>query len=257
MKILVLLCGGKRGGNTEKLAEAFIEGFKGKPCIDKAGAIGETALSCAALAADEERPDACSEGAHSEGDTDGQITAAFGMVPEHDQRTAGDLADADDGANEVILLRADDVRPCMGCNHCRSGAGCAIDDDMQKIYEEFLSADCVVFATPLYFWTMSGQMKCVIDRLYALGEDSRSYFSYPKKKCALLATAADTERHFWVFESLDNYYSRLVRFMQWENVGTLMVGSCGGTKQQRRIEETSALDRARVFGASLSHDLLL
>ncbi len=152
----------------------------------------------------------------------------------------------------VLRLSELDVHGCRGCNACAETDKCVQKDGMQQIYPEFIACDAVVMAGPLFFWGMPAQMKAVIDRLYALGHDNeKGYYAYPCKKCALIASAADTERHFWVFESLVNYWRRYISYMRWEDLGCLLVGSCGGTKQPRRIEKTDGLSRAYAFGKAM------
>lgn len=161
---------------------------------------------------------------------------------------------AQKAGNEVrwLPLSELEVHWCRGCNACVQTDCCVQDDGMREIYSAFEECDAVVFTAPLYFWGMPAQMKAVLDRIYALGHDNaKGYFAYPKKKCALIASAADTERHFWVFESFVSYWQRYVKYMRWEDLGTLLVGSCGGTKQRRCIEKTDGLARAFAFGVSL------
>lgn len=55
---------------------------------------------------------------------------------------------------------------CGGCK--RNGNPCIQKDDMERIYESFKTADIVVFASPIYFWTITGTLKTATDRLYAL-----------------------------------------------------------------------------------------
>ena len=65
------------------------------------------------------------------------------------------------------------IRSCQGCMYCRQGKGCAIqDDDMSGIYADLNEADAVVFAMPIYFGQMSGQMMTLINRLYPLAPPS-------------------------------------------------------------------------------------
>ena len=79
-----------------------------------------------------------------------------------------------DGARElgadVELLRVADkqINACNGCEACRDTGKCPIDDDMQAIYGKLLEANGIIFATPVYFWGMTGQLKSFIDRTYAL-----------------------------------------------------------------------------------------
>ncbi|MCI6886416.1 MAG: flavodoxin family protein [Lachnospiraceae bacterium] len=144
------------------------------------------------------------------------------------------------------------INPCLGCNVCRKESGCVQKDGFQEFASAFLTSDVVVLATPLYFWGMSAQLKAVIDRLYSLGRaDPKGYYRYPVKKSVLLVTAADTEKHFWVFESVEQYYRRLVRYLRWIDLGVLMAGNCGGTKSDRCIGETGYLEQAYEFGRHL------
>jgi len=68
-----------------------------------------------------------------------------------------------------IPLRGKSIAPCNGCEKCVKTGKCVIKDDMQKIYKEMLESDGIIWATPVYFWSMSGQTKTVMDRTYALG----------------------------------------------------------------------------------------
>ena len=74
------------------------------------------------------------------------------------------------GEVETYSLQTMDIRPCDACEACHEfkGGGCIIDDDMQKLYPRLLSADAVVLASPVYWFSVSAQMKLFIDRWYAL-----------------------------------------------------------------------------------------
>jgi len=67
-----------------------------------------------------------------------------------------------------ISLRNKVIGPCNGCLKCRETGKCAIRDDMQEIYKKMLESDGILWATPVYFWSMTGQTKMVMDRTYAL-----------------------------------------------------------------------------------------
>jgi multimeric flavodoxin WrbA len=75
---------------------------------------------------------------------------------------------------ESVYLHALDIRPCDGCDFCQGAAdmGCAIDDDMQSLYPKIREADAIVYASPVYWFTISAQMKLFMDRCYALGGGS-------------------------------------------------------------------------------------
>ena len=57
---------------------------------------------------------------------------------------------------------------CLGCNACyRNGGACVQKDDMEEIRAKMLDADIIVLASPIYFYSMTAQMKTLIDRTYA------------------------------------------------------------------------------------------
>ena len=67
-----------------------------------------------------------------------------------------------------IQLSGKTISPCNGCQKCVKTGKCVIKDDMQTIYKEMLESDGIIWATPVYFWSMSGQTKTAMDRTYAL-----------------------------------------------------------------------------------------
>jgi len=67
-----------------------------------------------------------------------------------------------------ISLSGKSIAPCDGCGKCQKSGKCVVKDDMQDIYQKMLEADGILWATPIYFWSMTGQTKIVMDRTYAL-----------------------------------------------------------------------------------------
>ncbi len=68
---------------------------------------------------------------------------------------------------ELFRLGGKEIRPCDSCGSCHRTGRCHIDDDMQPLYDLMAEADGIVFATPVFFYGMTAQMKAVIDRTYA------------------------------------------------------------------------------------------
>jgi len=67
-----------------------------------------------------------------------------------------------------ISLRSKKIAPCNGCLKCTRSGKCVIKDDMEEIYEEMIESDGIIWATPVYFWSMSSHTKTLMDRTYAL-----------------------------------------------------------------------------------------
>ena len=91
-----------------------------------------------------------------------------------------------------FFLQNMNIHGCMDCQGCaRKPAGdpqpCVQKDDMQQVYNAFAECDVVVFATPVYWFTVSGQLKLAVDRLYAI---QRNYgFDACKKETVFLMTS--------------------------------------------------------------------
>ncbi len=67
-----------------------------------------------------------------------------------------------------IALRDKVIAPCDGCMGCARTGECVIRDDMQEVYLAIREADAIIWASPVYFWAMSGLTKNALDRTYAL-----------------------------------------------------------------------------------------
>ncbi len=72
---------------------------------------------------------------------------------------------------EEVILNKQCIKPCQACESCKKTLVCRIKDDMAPLYDSILSADMIVIGTPVYFWSMSAQMKAFVDRWYALDLD--------------------------------------------------------------------------------------
>ena len=90
--------------------------------------------------------------------------------------------------SEVFLADLD-IGPCTNCDAClrEGGPFCTIEDDMVPLYQRFIDADLVVLASPVYWWSVSAQLKLFIDRLYGLNFERHPEY-YKGKKLALVFT---------------------------------------------------------------------
>ena len=70
---------------------------------------------------------------------------------------------------EVVDTYKLEVSPCKGSGACQCYKGCVAKDDSNMIVDKIVEADVVVFATPVYWWGITAQMKMVIDKCYCKG----------------------------------------------------------------------------------------
>ena len=87
---------------------------------------------------------------------------------------------------ETVYLREKQYGFCKGCFACLKLGHCVIQDDAVEIAAKMHDADVLVFATPVYYYSVSGQLKTMLDRANPLFDTD-----YAFTKAYLLATAAE------------------------------------------------------------------
>lgn len=143
-----------------------------------------------------------------------------------------------------IVFLGGDITGCRGCGACQKGGGCVIKDDMQAAYPLFEKCDTLALASPLYFWTLSGQIKVFFDRLYAVSRED----IYPHKDTLLLMTAGDDTPH--TFDHALEYYRFITSALGWTDIGAYTAGGCKGGPGKHEINEQH-IAAAYEFGRNL------
>lgn len=129
------------------------------------------------------------------------------------------------------------VSSCIACNRCGMNGQCIFSDDFEELRPHLVAADMVVFATPMYYFGFSSQLKAVIDRFYALNGQIKGNV----KQSALLMAYADTAPE--EAEPMLSHYHTLLRYLGWKDSGTVVAagmwpaGAVNGTGYSRRAYE--------------------
>ncbi|MDY2938732.1 MAG: flavodoxin family protein [Fusicatenibacter sp.] len=89
---------------------------------------------------------------------------------------------------EYISLKGKEIKYCIGCLSCQKTGGCVLKDDAADIMEKVKEAEVIVYATPIYYYEMCGQMKTLLDRLNPLYSAD-----YKFRDIYMIATAAENE----------------------------------------------------------------
>lgn len=138
MNILVINGSPKgKASNTYRLTQAFLEGIK-------QAVLGETGT--------DDKQDTGMQDAGVKQDTGGKQDTGSG-------RESGILM-------EEIMVSRMDIRPCLGCFSCwnKTPGKCCIEDDMGEVIQKLLWADITIWSFPLYYYTVPGSLKNLIDR---------------------------------------------------------------------------------------------
>jgi multimeric flavodoxin WrbA len=156
---------------------------------------------------------------------------------------------------DKVSLNKTEVNGCIGCNACRYGKPCIQKDGFNEIVPKIKAADCIVFASPLLFWTLSSKIKAFIERFYCIAEKDDNppygrYEKYPIKDAALLMTSADD--FFWTYEQAVSYYKfAIINYIGFKDRGMVLAGGCGDTNGKPQIDKTKHLITAYEFGKSI------
>ena len=143
-----------------------------------------------------------------------------------------------------FFLSGMDIHGCKGCfgGHSSKACPCVQKDDMDQIYPAVKEAEVVVLASPLYYWTMSGQLRTALDRLFALEEGDGNLLRGNGRASALLMAA---EEHG--FDDAVLYYDHLLEHLRWENLGHVLAGenmNVGDIKGKTEIQQAYELGKS-------------
>ena len=167
---------------------------------------------------------------------------------------------------ESVFLRGLSIGPCTECYACAKTGVCRIEDDYQKVFAKMLEADRLVFATPVFFMSVSAQAKLLIDRCQCLW--SRKYLlkqplfaaglrpgvAGPRDRRALVIAVGAT-RSRKMFESVRltmKYFFDAAGFGYFANLFVSGVDAAGAVRAiPQSLTESLRLGRALVSEAAM------
>lgn len=121
---------------------------------------------------------------------------------------------AEEAGNRVDVFSVSQMKiaGCLGCEYChtRGNGACVQEDDMQKIYPYLEQADMIVLASPVYYFSISGQLQCAITRTYNMGIPRNL-----KKAALILSSGADDVYDGAVYA----YHCGFIEYMGLEDLG--------------------------------------
>ncbi len=154
--------------------------------------------------------------------------------------TEGALA----AGKNVNLYRVADMNigGCMGCGHCFKEKGvCGQKDDMPPVLDSLRNADALVLASPIYYWSVTAQIKLAIDRMYPLIP-----VKAPIKRAAMLLTCGNKSED--VNEGAIFMLKRLCAAYGWENAGAV---TAAGLHDKGEIAGRAELENAKALGRDI------
>lgn len=124
--------------------------------------------------------------------------------------------------------------PCQECENIRKDGRCKINDDMQNVYDEVESSDIVVVASPIFFGSVSAQLKMLIDRFQCQWLGVKIFKTYnPKEKKGIFICIEATERD----DFIDNAKSIVKNFFKTINATYFGEIICKGVNEKGKVKE--------------------
>ena len=129
---------------------------------------------------------------------------------------------------------------CHACETCfKTGKACTFDDDFNTIAPAILEADAVVFTTPVYWYSIPAQIKCVIDRIFSFVVGGKDISG---KECALIACCEEDDMS--VMDGVRIPIERSAALIKWHMVGEVLVP---GVLNVGDIEKTDGCAQAAAL----------
>lgn len=143
---------------------------------------------------------------------------------------------------EMVSLRGKNIGFCRGCLACQKQLRCVISDDADAICAKAVHADVLVFATPIYYYEMSGQLKTLLDRLNPLFPSDYAF------RDVYLLTAAAEDESMVPKRAISGLEGWIACFERARLAGTVFMG---GVTEAGEKPEHPALEEARRMGRSI------
>lgn len=139
------------------------------------------------------------------------------------------------------------ILPCKACDKCWStGKPCVFNDSLDQLAPLLEEADMLVLCTPLYWFTMSAQLKSAVDKLYAYMKPN-ALRKLHIKECVLLAAAEGNEPD-GDYNGLKATYKSIADYLKWTDRGRVLAA---GTWDAGDIIKTGKLKEAQELGKSI------
>ncbi len=127
------------------------------------------------------------------------------------------------------------IAGCLACEYCHTkGEGnCVQKDDFEKILPAFKEADMIVFASPVYYFTMTAQIEAAIQREYCIGKPVRA------KKAALLLSSGSPG----VYDGAIAQFQGYCAYTQIESAG-IIIAHGAENKSEAKLDEIREFAKA-------------
>lgn len=142
---------------------------------------------------------------------------------------------------EKLYIKDKNIKGCLGCGACQRNDGiCVQKDDMTEIYVKMMESDVIVFASPVYFYSWTSQIKAVIDRTFSIESKLMNKTFY------LISSGAAPEESY--METMIDSFTKYISCFKADGnkVGGYVFGL--SANKPGDVKDTEAMIKAYKFG---------
>lgn len=145
--------------------------------------------------------------------------------------------------NEIEIIAPDklNISPCMGCGVCQCHKGCVAKDDTNPTIDKIAAADMILFATPVYWWGITGQLKLVIDKCYCRGMQMKG-----KKVGFIVVGGASTDNI--QYELIGKQFECMAEYLSWD---ILFSKSYSANGKDELAENADVMEELETLGKNV------
>ncbi|MCF0150010.1 MAG: flavodoxin family protein [Firmicutes bacterium] len=142
---------------------------------------------------------------------------------------------------EIIDTYKLKVSPCVACLQCQNTKGCIEKDDSNMIVDTLVAADMIVFASPVYWWGLSAQLKLVIDKMYCKAAQMKG-----KKIGVIVVGGANTDSE--QYKLIEDQFRMMGNYLNWD---IKFHKSYSATKPEEIMFNEAAMEELRLIGEAM------
>lgn len=138
---------------------------------------------------------------------------------------------------DAAMMQIGGCRACMTC--FKTGKACSFDDDFNLIAPHILDADAVVYAMPVYWYSIPAQIKGVIDRVFSMVVGGKQVAG---KKMGIISCCEEND--VTVMDGVKIPLERTAALLEWDVVGEVLIP---GVLNEGDIEKTDGCAKAAAL----------
>lgn len=166
----------------------------------------------------------------------------------HTLKVVTDELEKEGISTEIIHIGNKSIRGCICCGACSRNQNekCAIDDEVNAIIQKMKVADGILLGSPVYYASISGTMKCFLDRAFYVAGANGGLFRH---KVGASVVAVRRSGEMATFDHMNHYFTIAEMFMPSSNYWNVIHGRTPG----EALKDEEGVQTMRILGKNMAY----